>query len=156
MVAPLGNGATIRPVRSEGRRPLFPWCGAAWQAGRMIDAVLSRSVRVRSYREDIRDAGRTFRLSADADIRAALKRAALAAIPKVEGWTLHVFTVVRTAEGERVAAVLDRLARREMGGPEFAAALAATLDGGSAVLAVAARDATRVERVRSGLGGAAR
>src|SRR5690348_1882746 len=117
----------------------------------MTDAALSRSVRVRSYRESVRDASRTFRLSADADVRAALKRAALAAVPKVEGWTLRVLTVERTAAGEQVAAVLDRLARREMGGPDFAAALAATLDGASAVLAVAARDATRVERVRSAL-----
>lgn len=120
----------------------------------MTDPALSRLVRVRSYGVEIRDAGRTFRLAADADIRAALKRAALAAVPKIEGWTLRVFTVDRTAEGERVAAVLDRLARREMGGPDFAAALAATLDDASAVLAVAARDARRVERVRSGLGGA--
>jgi hypothetical protein len=120
----------------------------------MIDAAPFRSVRVRSYREGIRDASRTFRLSADADVRTTLKRAALAAVPKVEGWTLRVFTVERTADGERVAAVLDRLARREMGGSDFAAALAATLDGGSAVLAIAARDATRVNRVRSALGGA--
>src|SRR3954452_1581133 len=42
------------------------------------------------------------------------------------------------------------------GQPDFAAALAATLDGASAVLAVAARDATHVERVRFALGGAAR
>ncbi|MCK8787936.1 hypothetical protein M0638_26630 [Roseomonas sp. NAR14] len=122
----------------------------------MIDAPLSRSLRVRGYREGIRDAGRTFRLAAGADVRAALKRAALAAIPKQEGWTLRVFTVERTAEGERVAAVLDRLARREMGNPGFAGALAATLDGSVAVLAVAARDARVVERVRIGLGMAAR
>ena len=116
----------------------------------------SRSVRVRSYREGIRDAGRTFRLSADADVRAALKQAALAAVPKVEGWTLRVFTVERTAAGEHIATVLDRLARREMGSPDFAAALAATLDGASAVLAVAVRDAMRVDRVRFALGGAVR
>src|SRR5579875_191691 len=117
----------------------------------MIDAAPSRSVRVRSYRESVRDASRTFRLPADADVRAAL-----AAIPKVEGWTLRVFTVERTAAEERVAAVLDRLARREMGSPDFAAALAATLDGANAVLAVTARDATQVERVRSALSGAVR
>ena len=122
----------------------------------MTDAAPSRSVRVRSYREGVRDASRTFRLPADADVRAALKRAALAAVPKAEGWTLRLFTVERTIAGERVAAVLDRLARREMGGPDFAAALAATLDGACAVLAVAARDAARVERVRSALGGAVR
>ena len=89
-------------------------------------------------------------------IRAALKQAALAAVPKIEGWAMRVLTVERTAAGENVAALLDRLARREMGGPGFAAALAATLDGASAVLVVAARDATRVERVRSALGGAVR
>lgn len=116
----------------------------------------SRTVRVRSYRNGALDTSRVFRLSADADIRAALKRAALAAIPKVEGWRLRVFTVERTAAGERVAAVLDRLARREMDNPDFAAALAATLDGASAVLAVTARDATYLERVRSALGGPAR
>ncbi|MBX6743076.1 MAG: hypothetical protein IRY87_13635 [Acetobacteraceae bacterium] len=122
----------------------------------MIDAASSRSVRVRSYREGVHDVSRTFRLTADADVPAVLKRAALAAVPKIEGWTLRVFTVERTAAGERVAAVLDHLARREMGGPDFAAALAATLDGASAVLAVVARDARRVERVRSVLGGALR
>ena len=122
----------------------------------MTDAAPSHSVRVRSYRESVRDVGRTFRLSADADVRAALKRAALAAVPKVEGWTLRVFTIERTAAGERVAAVLDRLARREMGSPDFAAALAATLDGASAVLAVAARDARRVERMRSAFSGPVR
>jgi hypothetical protein len=120
------------------------------------DAALSRSVRVRFYREVIRDAGRTFRLSSDGDVPAARKRAALAAVPKVEGWTLRVFTVGRTAWGDRVAALLDRLVRREMGGPDFAAALAATLDGSRAVLAVTARDARRVERVGSGLGRAGR
>lgn len=117
----------------------------------MTDAALSRSIRVRSYREDVRDSGRIFRLAAGADLRAALKRAALAAVPKREGWTLRLLTVERTAAGERVAAVLDGLARREMGGADFAAALAATLDGGSAVLAVTALDAARVERVRAGL-----
>jgi hypothetical protein len=55
-----------------------------------------------------------------------------------------------------VASAVHCLARSEMGGPDFVAAVAATLDGGSAVLAVAARDATRVERMRSGLGGVAR
>jgi hypothetical protein len=52
--------------------------------------------------------------------------------------------------------MLNRLARREMGGPDFAAALAATLDGARAVLAVGARDAMPVERVGSGLGGEGR
>ncbi|WP_156964169.1 hypothetical protein [Muricoccus aerilatus] len=86
------------------------------------------------------------------DVRAALKRAALAAVPKVEGWTLRVFTLERTKEGERVTAPLDRLARAAMGGPDFVAALAATLDGSTVVLAVAARDPKRVERVSARLG----
>src|ERR1700761_4398486 len=107
----------------------------------MIDPAPSRPIRVRSYREGVRDASRTFRLSADADVRYTLKRAALAAVPKVQGWTLRIFTVERTAAGERIAALLDCLARREMGSQEFAAALAATLDGAIAVLAVAAKDA---------------
>jgi hypothetical protein len=122
----------------------------------MTDAGSSRLLRVRSYREGIRDSGRTFRLAAGADIRAALKRAALAALPKPEGWTLRVLTVERTAAGERIAAVLDQLARHEMGGPNFAAALAVTLDGAHAALAVAARDATRIERLRATLLGGAR
>ena len=117
----------------------------------MIDAALSRTVRVRSYREVVRDAGRTFRLAPGVDVRAALKRAALAAVPKVEDWTLRVFTLERTSEGERVAAALDRLARARMGGADFAAALAATRDGSSAALAVAARDPRRVEQVTSAL-----
>lgn len=117
----------------------------------MADAAPSRSVRVRSYRDTIRDAGRTFRLAPGVDVPAALKRAALAAVPKVEGWTLRVFTLERTKEGERVTAPLDRLARAAMGGPDFAAALAATHDGSSVVLAVAARDPKRVERVSSRL-----
>ncbi|MDO9714139.1 hypothetical protein [Paracraurococcus lichenis] len=120
----------------------------------MIEADPSRSVRVRSYRSGVRDAARTYRLAADADIRTALKRAALAAVPKAEGWVLRVFTVERTAAGEHVAAVLDRLARREMGSPGFAAALAATLDDTKAVLVVAAREPARIERVRSALSGA--
>lgn len=122
----------------------------------MTDTAMSRSVRVRTYRDRVQDASRTFRLSAGTDVRAALKRAALAAVPKAEGWTLHVLTVERTATGEHVAAVLDHLARREMGSPDFAAALAATIDGASAVLAVAAKDATHFERMRSALSGAAR
>ncbi|MFC0386033.1 hypothetical protein [Muricoccus vinaceus] len=59
----------------------------------------------------VRDSGRTFRLTPGVDVRAVLKRAALVAVPKVEGWTLRVLTLERTREGERVAAVLDRLAR---------------------------------------------
>jgi hypothetical protein len=67
------------------------------------------------------------------------------------GWTLRVFTLERMKEGERVTAPLDRLARAAMGGPDFAAPLATTLDGGTIVLAVAARDPERVERMSSRL-----
>jgi hypothetical protein len=119
----------------------------------MTGAAPSHSIRVRSYRESVRDVSQTFYLAAGTDVRAALKRAALAAVPKAEGWTLRVFTLQQTTAEERVAAVLDGLARREMGGAEFAAAAAATLDGATAVLAVAARDAARVERVQSALSG---
>jgi hypothetical protein len=80
-----------------------------------------------------------------------MKRAALAAVPKGEGWTLRLFTLERTGAGERIATVLDGLARGAMGGPDFAAALVATLDGGCAVLAITARNARRVERVGAGL-----
>lgn len=139
---------------ARGRGLPLLWHDLAWQTGGMTNAALSHSVRIRSYREAIRDIGQTFHLRPDVNTRAALKRAVLAAVPKVEGWTLQVLTVERTREGERVAAVLDGLARREMGGPHFAAALAATLDGSHAVLAVTARDAKRVERVCAGLGGA--
>ncbi|MBI0534170.1 hypothetical protein D9599_01095 [Roseomonas sp. KE2513] len=120
----------------------------------MIEPTLTRSLRVRSYREVVRDAGRTFRLAPGVDVRTGLKRAALAAVPKVEGWTMRVFTVERTGAGERVATLLDHLARREMGGPDFTASLAATLDGACAVLAISAKDARRVERVSSALSGA--
>jgi hypothetical protein len=88
-----------------------------------------------------------------------MKRAALAAVPKREGWTLRLFTLGRTGAGERIATVLDRLARGTMGGPDVAAAPVATLDGGCAVLAVlavTAREARRVEWVDSGLGRAGR
>ncbi|WP_245870493.1 hypothetical protein [Teichococcus rhizosphaerae] len=122
----------------------------------MTDTTPSRSFRVRAYGDSIRDAGRTFRLPAGADLRTTLKRAALAALPKPGGWALRVFTLERTAEGERLAALLDRIARREMGGPGFAAALAATLDGGHAVLAVAARDTAPIDRMRAALGGPGR
>ena len=62
---------------------------------------------------------------------------------------MRVFTVERTLEREWVIAVLDRLARAALGGPTFDAALAATLDGGRAVMAVTARDPKRVERISS-------
>jgi hypothetical protein len=90
------------------------------------------------------------------DLRAAMKRAALAAVPKGKGWTLRLFTLARTGAGERMATVLDGLARGAMGGPDFAAAPVATLDGGCAVLAVTVREASRVEWVRPGLGRAGR
>jgi len=123
----------------------------------MTEATSSRSVRVRTYRQGIRDASRTYHLSAGADIRAALTRAALAAVPQTESWTLRAFTVERTAPGERITAVLDLLAHREMGGAGFAAALAATFDDVTAVLAIMARgDAACIERVRSALVGGVR
>lgn len=121
-----------------------------------MTAALSRSIRVRSYRDTVRDASRIFRLAADADLRAALKRVALAAVPQDAGWTTLVFTVERTAAGEHVAAVLDHLARREMSARDFAAAVAASLDGAIAVLAVASKDPARIERVWSALSSAAR
>ena len=114
----------------------------------------ARAVRIRAYLGGrVRDAERTFRVSADADLAAAMKRAALAAIPKTEGWHLVVFSTERTAEGEQVAPFLDRLARRHLGGRDFAAALATTLDGARAVLAVGAKDAALIERLRATLAG---
>jgi hypothetical protein len=114
----------------------------------------ARAVRIRAYLGGrVRDVQRTFRVSADADLAAAMKRAALAAIPKAEGWHLVVFSVERTGEAEQVTPVLDRLARRHMGGDGFAASLAATLDGARAVLAVGAKDAALIERLRSALAG---
>ncbi|MFC3124162.1 hypothetical protein ACFOD4_03745 [Pseudoroseomonas globiformis] len=117
----------------------------------MTDAALSRTIRIRFYQDSVRDMGRTFRLPAHADMRSVLKQSALAAVPKKEGWTLQLFTLERTKQEERVAALLDRLARREMGGPDFAAAMAMALDGSCAVLAMAARDKERIQRVRSAL-----
>ena len=64
-----------------------------------------------------------------------------------------VVSVERTSEAEPVAAVPDRLARRHMLGRDRAAALALTTDGGRAVLAVAAKNAARVERLRAALAG---
>jgi hypothetical protein len=118
----------------------------------MIDVALFRSMRVRSHREAVRDAGQTFRLAPGVDVRVAMKRATPAAVPKRKGWALrHFFTLERTGAGERIASVLAGLARNGMGGPDFAAAPAATLDGECAVLAVTAREARRVERVGAGL-----
>ncbi|MBS0641766.1 MAG: hypothetical protein JSS43_18030 [Proteobacteria bacterium] len=122
----------------------------------MTDNVASRSIRVRSYRDNIHDVSHTFRLSPGVNVRAALRRAALAAMPKAEDWAMRVFTVERTAAGERVAAVLDQLAQREMGDHAFAAALAATLDGTKAVLVASARDSARIERLSVTLSGPGR
>jgi hypothetical protein len=85
-----------------------------------------------------------------------MKRAALAGLPKAEGWRLLVVSVGRTNEAEAVAAILDRLARRHMLGRDRAAALAATADGARAVLAVAAEDAARIGRLRAALAGKGR
>jgi hypothetical protein len=117
----------------------------------------ARVVRVRAYLGGrVRDVRRTFRAPAGADLAAFLKRAALAALPKSEGWRLVVFFVERTGEAEPVAAVLDRLARCHMLGRDRAVALAVTADGARAVLAVGAKDAAYVERLRAALAGTGR
>ena len=110
-----------------------------------------RAVRIRAYLGTVRDLKQTFRARAGADLAASMKRAALAALPTTEGWRLLVVSVERTSEAEAVAAVLDRLARRHMGAGDSAAALAATLDGARAVLAVGAKDPARIERLRAAL-----
>ena len=94
-----------------------------------IEPNRARAVRIRAYLGEPRDLKRTFRMAADADLGAFMKRAALAVLPKDEGWLLVVFSVERTSEDEQVAPFLDRLARRHMHEQDFAAALAATLDG---------------------------
>jgi hypothetical protein len=116
-----------------------------------IEPHRARVVRIRAYLGRVHEVGRSFRVPADVDLAAAMKRAALAAIPKAEGWRLVVFSIERTSEDERVAPFLDRLARRHMGGDGFAAAVAATLDGARAVLAVGAKDPARIERLRAAL-----
>ncbi len=116
----------------------------------------ARAVRVRAYLGRVHDVRRTFRAPAGADLAAFMKRAALAALPKAEGWRLLVVSVERTNEAEAVAAILDRLARRHMLGRDRAAALAATADGARAVLAVAAEDAARIGRLRAALAGKGR
>ena len=60
-------------------------------------------------------------------------------------------SVERTGEAEPVAAALDRLAHRHMVGLDRAAALVVTGDGARAVLAVAAKDAPSVARLRAAL-----
>jgi hypothetical protein len=112
----------------------------------------ARTVRVRAYRDGgALDLGRVYRARADADIAAVLKRAALAALPRAEGWHVLVVSAERSRAGEPVAAALDRMARRLTSGkgPDFAAALAATADGARAALAVAAKDPARIARVRA-------
>ena len=128
------------------------------EKGRGTEPDGARTVQVRAYQGRVRDLRRTFRAPAGADLGAFMKRCAFAALPKPEGWRLVVFSVERTDEAEAVAAVLDRLARRHMveGGRAFAAALAVTGDGTRAVLAVAARDAAQVERMRAALAGTGR
>jgi hypothetical protein len=116
----------------------------------------ARAVRIRAYLGRVHDVRRTFRAPAGADLAAFMKRAALAALPKAEGWRLLVVSVERTNEAEAVAAILDRLARRHMLGRDRAAALAATADGARAVLAVAAEDAARIGRLRAALAGKGR
>jgi hypothetical protein len=119
---------------------------------RTIEPDRARVVRIRAYLGGrVHDVQRSFRVPADADLAAAMKRAALAAVPKAEGWRLVVFSIERTAADERVAPVLDRLARRHMVGGDSAAALAATLDATRAVLAVGAKDPARIERLRAAL-----
>ena len=113
----------------------------------------ARAVRIRANLGVPRDVRRTFRLPAEADLGAFTKRAALAVLPKDEGWLLVVFSVERTSEGEQVAPFLDRLARRHMRREDFAAALVATLDGARAVLAVSAKDKALIERLRMALAG---
>ena len=120
------------------------------------DPDRARAVRVRVYLGRVQDVGRTFRAPAGADLAAFLKRAALAALPKAEGWRFLVVSVERTGEAEPVAPVLDRLARRHMVGPDRGAALAVAGDGARAVLAVGAKDAARVERLRAALAGTGR
>jgi hypothetical protein len=73
-----------------------------------------------------------------------------------EGWHLLVVSAERTSKDEHVAAALDRLARRHMLGRDLAAALAATADGVRAVLAMVAKDAPQIERLRAALAGKGR
>jgi hypothetical protein len=81
-----------------------------------------------------------------------LKRGAIAALPKVEGWHLLVVSAQRTRQDEALVVALDRLARRLMDDdPDFAAALAATADGARAALAVTVRDVAQVARLRATL-----
>ena len=119
----------------------------------MIEAGVSHSVRVYTYRERVSDMSGTFRLPADVDTQAVLKRGCAGRHP--QGWTMLVHCPANEVR-KCIATLLNHPAVREMGGPGFAAALAATLDGGNAVLAASAKDGARVERLRSALGGTIR
>jgi hypothetical protein len=111
-----------------------------------------RTVRLRTYLNGVRDLRRTYRARADADMATFLKRGAIAALPKVEGWHLLVVSAERTRQDEALVVALDRLARRLMDdGPDFAAALAVTADGARAALAVTVRDVAQVARLRATL-----
>jgi len=118
-----------------------------------IEPNRARAVRIRAYLGEPRDLKRTFRMAADADLGAFMKRAALAVLPKDEGWLLVVFSVERTSEDEQVAPFLDRLARRHVHEQHFAAALVAPPDGARPVRAGSARDKARIERLRAALAG---
>ena len=114
----------------------------------------ARAARIRVYSGGrVQDVKRTYRAPAEADLAEFLKRCALAVLPKAEGWRLLVVSVARTEEFEAIAPVLDRLARRLVrgGARDFAAALAVTADGSQAALAVATKDAGRMESLRAAL-----
>jgi hypothetical protein len=123
------------------------------RAGSATDAA--RTVRIRVHRgRSTYDAQAACRVPDSADITAFLKRGAIAALPRAEGWHLLLVSAERTREGEAVAPVLDRLARRfaaSGGARDCAAALAVTGDGSHAALAVGTRDPARLERLRSAL-----
>src|SRR4051812_34012660 len=96
-VLPVGVYSTLdcccRPLQlawPRGRPRRFAKTIVAWRVRQMTGAAPSHSIRVRSYRESVRDVSQTFCLPAGTDARAALKRAALAAVLKAEGWTLRV------------------------------------------------------------------
>ncbi|MBW8268081.1 hypothetical protein [Caldovatus aquaticus] len=119
----------------------------------------SRAVRVRVYRGRAHyDAKAIHRAPEGADLTAFLKRGALAALPRAAGWHLVVLSVERTRAGEALAPMLDRLARRltRTAPPDTVAALAVAGDGARAVLAVGARDAAWIGRLRTALGGIGR
>ncbi len=126
------------------------------EKGRGTEPDGARTVQVRAYQGRVRDLRRTFRAPAGAELGAFMKRCALAALPKDAGWHLLVVSVERTSEAEAVVPFLDRVARRHMVGRDRAAALAVTADGARAVLAVAAKDAADVGRLRAALAGTGR